>query len=103
MSKRNHDRRSLEYEIDAEGLDEETEVPSTEPLAQNQVLKAIVKAGKLINFRSKPEMGGDENVIRTITGGTTMDVLSTDDGSGFLKVKIDGRVGFVASKFCEVK
>lgn len=96
--------KSLEYEIDSEGLDEaiETETPSMESMVPETSKNGMIKKDKLINLRSKPIMD-DRNIMGTLPGGTEVEILSSEDENGFLKVRVKGgRTGYISSKFCEV-
>ena len=62
---------------------------------------------ELLNFRSTPDRYDRNNIVDTLKKGTKVVILertfsSTSDETEMLKVRLDdGRVGFIASQFCQ--
>ena len=80
---------------------EETEASSTESTAADSPMPGHLVNANLVNLRSTPEMV-EWNILGTVDKLDTIGILETI--GGFRKVVLgDGREGFIASKFCEVK
>lgn len=79
----------------------EPEASSTESKDADSPMPGRLVNAKLVNLRSTPEMV-EWNIVGTVDKFDTIGILETI-GSFRKVVLADGRKGFIASKFCEVK
>lgn len=62
--------------------------------------KGIVADAILLNFRSAPNRKDESNIVDVLKKGTRFEILSEVDD--MIEVRLeDGRVGYVASQFCQ--
>lgn len=79
----------------------EPEASSTESTAADSPMPGRLVNANLVNLRSTPEMV-EWNILGTVDKLDKIGILETI--GSFRKVVLsDGREGFIASKFCEVK
>lgn len=98
MSKRKLGPKSLEYEIDSEGLDEEPETSSMESSSLSYSIPGCVVNAKKVRVRSQPTKEVD-NTIAVLELGDEFEIL--DITGDFCKVQLkDGRIGFMVYEFC---
>lgn len=98
MRKRKLGPKSLEYEIDSEGLDEETEASSTESSSSSYSIPGCVVNANKVRVRSQPTKE-TENTIEVLQLGDEFDIL--DITGDFCNVRLkDGRVGYIVYEFC---
>lgn len=57
--------------------------------------------GNDVNFRSNPDSTKKDNIIKKLSKGTSVQLV--ENQGEWLKVKIDGKSGFVSSKFVELE
>jgi len=69
------------------------------PAALKDEFYAVVTASGGLKLREMPSV--EANVITTYSNGTTLDIIA--DNGDWIKVSLDGKIGYMASEFLSVK